>query len=66
MKSTNAQNGDWYLSYDSFAAARCSRNPSRPPNPARNKYTLPSSDGAGAAVGGFTAGFTPGVLINIT
>ena len=67
MKSTTAQNGDWNLSYDSLAAARCRRKAKNPPNAAKIVIIPPHTVGVGVlVVGGFNAGFTPGVLINIT
>jgi len=70
MKSITAQKGDWYLSYDSFAAAAWRRNANTPPNEPRIIVTTDQKDAgcwaAGEGAGAESAGLTPGVLIITT
>ena len=66
MKSITAQNGDWYLSYDSLAAAAWRRNAKTPPNDARIIIRPPHMGGVGVAVvdvGCVRAGFVGAELI---
>jgi hypothetical protein len=67
MKSRIAQPTDWYLSYDSLAAAAWRRNANTPPNDPRTIVTTDQNDAGcvveGVAVGCVSAGFVGAELI---